>query len=149
LDGYDRDVVAELVLREWLDVSEDAVWVHDWDDWQLAATHSSRRAYEAARKRDWRRSKSGTPSSPRTPSPTGHDRYTTEQGSVDMSGTRPGRQEGHAGRTNGDAFSEGGGGAYCVDCGGRSDGVTGLVIKYVDGQYGVYHTKCGPEGSPT
>jgi hypothetical protein len=73
LDGWAANataVLAELIERGWLDVdAEGRVLVHDWDDHQLAGTIASRRAYEADRKRDWRRQRRENALPPAPPSP--------------------------------------------------------------------------------
>ena len=80
LDGYPPSVVDELIERTWLDVDEGGrILVHDWDQWQQAATKAAQDAYEADRKRDWRRrvrqrdqqpkSVGGDPLPPAPPSP--------------------------------------------------------------------------------
>ena len=66
LEGFDCDDLAELVDERWLDIEPDGtVLVHDWDEHQLAATKAIGQAFEAARKREWRRhagqSRSGRP----------------------------------------------------------------------------------------
>ena len=57
LHGRSSEDLAILVDRGWLDVSDGRVEVHDWDDHQLAASKAIRDAWEASRKRDWRRRK--------------------------------------------------------------------------------------------
>lgn len=55
VDGYGPDVLAELVAAGWVDELPDGrPAVHDWDEWQRAYDQQMTRAYEAARKRDWR-----------------------------------------------------------------------------------------------
>jgi hypothetical protein len=122
LDGYPLDVLDELITRSWLDVDATGrIVVHDWDDWQLAASRAVRREYEADRKREWRRRNrveqdDVPPLSPAPLSPdsdrTGTQQDKTEQVSPivrDTSGTRTGRapykrpDEPSRGRTNGRA----------------------------------------------
>jgi hypothetical protein len=54
--GHERSVADELASGGFLDLNDAGnVSVHDWDDHQLAATVSARRAWEAAYMRKWRR----------------------------------------------------------------------------------------------
>ena len=120
LDGYPVDVLDELVTRHWLDVDEAGrVVVHDWDDWQLAASRAARAEYERDRKRAWRRNRRDEDADPAPLSPAplspDSDRTDTQQdktGQVspivpDTSGTPTGRtpskrlDEPSRGRTNG------------------------------------------------
>lgn len=56
LDGFDRDAASRLLEAGWLDADGSGrVLVHDWDDHQLAATRAITLAFEADRKRTWRR----------------------------------------------------------------------------------------------
>jgi hypothetical protein len=57
LDGFPPRVVEELRDRRWLDCDEGRVFVHDWDEHQMAASAAIRKTYEAARKAEWRRGK--------------------------------------------------------------------------------------------
>lgn len=105
LDGYPVDVLDELITRQWLDVDETGrIVVHDWDDWQLAASRSARAEYERDRKRAWRRSTRPDPAdelNPLPPAPlspdsdkTGTQQDKTRQVSPsvrDLSGTPKGR----------------------------------------------------------
>lgn len=102
LDGYPPDCIQELIDRQWLDVDPDGrVLVHDWDDWQLAATRAARTAYERDRKQEWRRRHKEEIVAPLPPRPLSpditvtqqvHDTTTQESQSVrDTSGTRKGR----------------------------------------------------------
>lgn len=90
LDGFPRGALDELVALGWLEHEDGVLTVHDWDAHQLAATKEAQRSWEAARKRDWRRTKRPNAPSPAPPTPTRQD--TTPQhigpGHVpDMSGT--------------------------------------------------------------
>ncbi len=52
------DDVAVLIEAGWLDRLEDgAIAVHDWDEWQMAGSERIKKDWEAARVREWRRSK--------------------------------------------------------------------------------------------
>jgi hypothetical protein len=67
--GRPAEDVDELLAAGFLDEHEDGmVEVHDWDDHQLAASKTIRDAYEASRKREWRRQarepRAGTPPPP-------------------------------------------------------------------------------------
>ena len=56
LDGFPPDVLEELLARRWLDTDDAGrVVIHNWDQWQLAASDASRRVYERDRKQEWRR----------------------------------------------------------------------------------------------
>ena len=56
LCGRPDSPLEELVSGHWLDIDEDdAVSVHDWDQWQVAVTKDVERAYEARNKRKWRK----------------------------------------------------------------------------------------------
>lgn len=56
LDGFDASHVDELIALRWLDIEPDGtLTVHDWDQWEMAASADIRRKYEASRKRVWRR----------------------------------------------------------------------------------------------
>lgn len=106
LDGFPPEALEELVARRWIDVDTDGrLVVHDWDEWQLAASESSRRAYERDRKQDWRRKRGRETdllADPPSPEPlstvqkqdtTGTRQDRTEHVSPnvpDMSGTTPG-----------------------------------------------------------
>jgi hypothetical protein len=55
------DTIAELRGRRWLDTLEDGTLAaHDWDDHQYAASKEILNAWEAARKKRWRKSKAAT-----------------------------------------------------------------------------------------
>lgn len=98
LDGYPGDVLDELIAREWLDVDDQRLWVHDWDAHQQAVTEKVRSAYERERKQDWRlRKKEQAPSlpAPSLPNTTGtqHGQDITASPIVrDVSGTPPRRK---------------------------------------------------------
>jgi hypothetical protein len=65
IDGYGPDVLDELIARAWLDVLEDGrLAVHDWDEHQVAYSRDVTRAYEAARKLDWRNRRTLSPAPP-------------------------------------------------------------------------------------
>lgn len=65
LDGFDASHIDELIALRWLDVEPNGSHVvHDWDEWQMAASLSVRREWEAARKREWRRTKRATSPAP-------------------------------------------------------------------------------------
>lgn len=62
LDGLPGDVLDELIAGRWLDVEADGtVTVHEWDHHQLAASRAIRDAFEAHRKRKWRRDRKTEP----------------------------------------------------------------------------------------
>lgn len=75
LDGFEAGNVDELIALRWLDLEPDGtLTVHDWDVHQLAASKAIQTAYEAARKRTWRRTKvAPLPPTPSNPDRTGHD----------------------------------------------------------------------------
>lgn len=80
LDGYPLDVLDDLIARQWLDVDGTGrVVVHDWDDWQLAATRAARIEYERDRKRDWRRRNRVDAAAPPSPAPLSPDKTETPQ----------------------------------------------------------------------
>jgi hypothetical protein len=88
LEGFPAGAFDELMANGWLEVEDGAVVVHDWDQHQLAATKEAQKAWEAKRKRDWRRTKKVSP----TPLSKKTEQDTTPQhigpGHVpDMSGT--------------------------------------------------------------
>lgn len=88
LEGFPGGLFDELVAYGWLEPDENGVGVHDWDAHQLAASADAQRAWEAARKRDWRRKKP-RPGSPGPP-PTEQDKtpHNNSPGHVpDTSGT--------------------------------------------------------------
>jgi hypothetical protein len=69
VDGYGPEVLAELEAAGWIDTLPDGrPAVHDWDEWQRAYDQQMTRAYEAARKRDWR-NRTAQPSPPAPPLP--------------------------------------------------------------------------------
>lgn len=69
LDGYGPDVLAELEAAGWIDTLPDGrPAVHDWDEHQRAYDENTTRAYEAARKADWR-NRAAKPSPPTPPLP--------------------------------------------------------------------------------
>lgn len=66
--GSAQGVVDDLLASGWLDLDDEGrVLVHDWDQWQLAATGAARRAFERDRKRDWRRRKEEAEARPGLP----------------------------------------------------------------------------------
>jgi hypothetical protein len=68
VDGFDEVVISELMDRRWLDALEDGrIAVHNWDVHQVAYSKDVTRAYEAARKLDWRNRRTLPPD----PSPVG------------------------------------------------------------------------------
>jgi hypothetical protein len=75
LEGFEAGNVDELIALRWLDLELDGtLTVHDWDVHQLAASKAIQTAYEAARKRTWRRTKiAPLPPTPSNPDTTGHD----------------------------------------------------------------------------
>ena len=92
LDGFPTDVIDELVERRWLDVDADGrVLVHDWDEHQLSASTTARRAYERDRKADWRRARVSPAPSSQDQTTQGPDRTVQRPGSSpsvrDTSGT--------------------------------------------------------------
>jgi hypothetical protein len=65
LDGYGPDVLAELIASGWLDELDDGrLAIHDWDEHQVAYSRDVTRAYEAARKFDWRNRRTLPPTPP-------------------------------------------------------------------------------------
>jgi hypothetical protein len=62
LDGFETSDLDELIALHWVDVEEDgAVVVHDWDEWQIAASRAIKNDWEARRLRQWRRSAKPSP----------------------------------------------------------------------------------------
>jgi hypothetical protein len=58
LEGFDAGNVDELIALHWLDIEQDGTLaVHDWDQWQMAASVDIRNAWQAAYMREWRHSK--------------------------------------------------------------------------------------------
>lgn len=57
VDGFDPDVLDELVRHGWVEEANGCIVVHDWDQHQYAVNDAVRREYEAHRKRDWRKRK--------------------------------------------------------------------------------------------
>jgi hypothetical protein len=64
LDGAPDGALVALIAAGWLDEDGSTVTVHDWDEWQVAASRSIKNAWEAGRLRRWRRDH---PAPPRTP----------------------------------------------------------------------------------
>ena len=55
LDGFSESDCDALFAGGWLETdSQGRVWIHDWDEHQRAYDENTTRAYEAARKADWR-----------------------------------------------------------------------------------------------
>ena len=68
VDGFGPDVLDELLARGWLDELPDgALGVHNWDLHQVAYSKDVTRAYEAARKLDWRNRRAPSPPAPPLP----------------------------------------------------------------------------------
>src|SRR5262245_21304272 len=56
VEGLPPAAIDELRALGWLEVDDAGrILVHDWDDYQFAASESVRRDYERDRKREWRR----------------------------------------------------------------------------------------------
>jgi hypothetical protein len=82
LHGRDPVPLDELAARGWIDALEDGrVAVHDWDQWQFAASHEIKKAWEANRVRTWRAAKRDAVS----PTPPLQDSHSTTQ---DITGVR-------------------------------------------------------------
>lgn len=94
LENFPDACYDELLGLQWLEVEDGAVVVHDWDEHQRAATKEAQRAWEAARKKEWR-NKKREPSSPAPSPPTRQDITPQHKGpghGTDVSGT-PGLEE--------------------------------------------------------
>jgi hypothetical protein len=90
------DTIEELRAGGWLDALEDGtIVVHDWDDAQFSASREIRNAWEATRKRTWRKTKAAPPSPDTAPSqvdstsPSPHLTVTAPHSRTDMEGQRP------------------------------------------------------------
>lgn len=65
LDGFGPEVLAELIASGWLDELDGGrLAVHNWDEHQVAYSRDVTRAYEAARKFDWRNRRTLSPAPP-------------------------------------------------------------------------------------
>ena len=69
LDGFTDEDLESLIRLGWLDIEPDGTaLVHDWDQWQIAASDAARRLWEASRKRSWRRQRRASSAPPPAPS---------------------------------------------------------------------------------
>ena len=73
LHGRDPETIVELLERRWLDDLGDGRFaIHDWDQWQYAASKAIKSAWEANRVRTWRLTHK-TPPAPPSQDRTGQD----------------------------------------------------------------------------
>jgi hypothetical protein len=131
LEGFEAGSVDELIALRWIDIEPDGTLaVHDWDDWQLAASLAIQRSWEASRKRKWRRRKSP----PLPPAPLSPEKIRGEERRTvpDTSGHVP--DTSRTSRDGDDVSYE----AYAkgpVNCGRCGDVILGASLRTSAGPY--------------